>query len=76
MMMIGTQLDSTTTANPGPPDINNQPSSKAADSDINKELQAMQDAFELATKTNMEITLLKTEEGAKETAAQQRPNIG
>jgi hypothetical protein len=46
------------------------------DSDINSEIQQMNDAFNVATQTNLEITINKTIDGAKETAAQQRPNIG
>ncbi|WP_407158251.1 hypothetical protein [Bradyrhizobium sp. STM 3557] len=48
----------------------------AGNSDINAEIAQMQQAFEVATKTNLQITIVKTIEGSKETAAQQRPNIG
>ncbi len=43
---------------------------------VDKEIQQMNDAFALATETNMKITVAKTVDGAEETAAQQRPNIG
>ncbi len=43
---------------------------------VDKEIQQMNDAFALATETNMKITVAKTIDGALETAAQQRPNIG
>lgn len=48
----------------------------AGNADINAEIAEMKDAFETATKTNLQITVVKTIEGSKETAAQQRPNIG
>ena len=43
---------------------------------VDKEIGAMNDAFALATETNLKITVAKTIDGALETAAQQRPNIG
>ena len=43
---------------------------------VDAEIQQMNDAFALATQTNMDITIAKTVDGAEETAAQQRPNIG
>ena len=43
---------------------------------VDSEIQQMNDAFALATQTNMKITVAKTIDGAEETAAQQRPNIG
>lgn len=43
---------------------------------IDAQIQQMNDAFALATETNMKITVAKTIDGAEETAAQQRPNIG
>lgn len=43
---------------------------------VDKEISQMNDAFALATETNMKITIAKTVDGAEETAAQQRPNIG
>lgn len=43
---------------------------------VDAEIQQMNDAFALATETNMKITVAKTVDGAEETAAQQRPNIG
>ncbi len=43
---------------------------------VDQEIQQMNDAFALATETNMKITVAKTVDGAEETAAQQRPNIG
>jgi hypothetical protein len=45
-------------------------------SSVNAEISQMNAAFALATQTNMEITVAKTVDGAEETAAQQRPNIG
>ena len=50
-----------------PPDLD--PATQAA-------INGMTAAFELAIKTNATITTTKTELGAIETAAQQRPNIG
>lgn len=43
---------------------------------VDSEISQMNAAFLLATKTNAEITVAKTVDGAEETAAQQRPNIG
>ena len=43
---------------------------------VDQEIAQMNDAFALATETNMKITVAKTVDGAEETAAQQRPNIG
>ncbi len=43
---------------------------------VDQEISQMNDAFALATETNMKITVAKTVDGAEETAAQQRPNIG
>ena len=43
---------------------------------VDAEISQMNDAFALATETNMKITVAKTVDGAEETAAQQRPNIG
>ena len=43
---------------------------------VDAEISQMNAAFALATETNMEITIAKTIDGAEETAAQQRPNIG
>lgn len=43
---------------------------------VDDEIAQMNSAFALATQTNMEITVAKTVDGAEETAAQQRPNIG
>ncbi len=39
-------------------------------------IQSMKEAFSTAITTNAEITTIKTQLGATETAAQQRPNIG
>jgi hypothetical protein len=44
--------------------------------DIQGEIDKMTAAFNQAIATNAEITVVKTEKGAEETAAQQRPNIG
>ena len=44
--------------------------------EVDKEIAAMNDAFAMATLTNLKITVAKTIDGALETAAQQRPNIG
>lgn len=49
---------------------------QAGSASVDKEIQQMNDAFALATETNMKITVAKTIDGALETAAQQRPNIG
>jgi hypothetical protein len=43
---------------------------------VDNEIAQMNTAFNLATETNMKITIAKTVDGAEETAAQQRPNIG
>ncbi len=43
---------------------------------VDKEIAQMNAAFALATETNLKITVAKTVDGAIETAAQQRPNIG
>lgn len=43
---------------------------------VDAEIGQMNAAFALATETNMKITVAKTVDGALETAAQQRPNIG
>ena len=46
------------------------------DTAVNNEIALMNKAFLLATQANAEITVAKTVDGAEETAAQQRPNIG
>lgn len=43
---------------------------------IDSAIASMQAAFNEAIVTNTQITTLKTELGAQESAAQQRPNIG
>lgn len=43
---------------------------------VDAQIAQMNAAFALATETNMKITVAKTVDGAIETAAQQRPNIG
>ena len=43
---------------------------------VSDEINAMNSAFSLAISTNADITIAKTVDGAEETAAQQRPNIG
>jgi hypothetical protein len=48
----------------------------AGNADINGLIDQMNAAFETATEVNIAITNNKTIDGAKETAAQQRPNIG
>jgi hypothetical protein len=53
-----------------------QPSNADTDADINNELAQMNAAFQLATAANTAITILKTIDGAVETASQQRPSIG
>jgi hypothetical protein len=45
-------------------------------SSVDAEIAQMNAAFNLATETNIKITIAKTVDGAEETAAQQRPNIG
>jgi hypothetical protein len=45
-------------------------------SSVDSEIAQMNAAFALATQTNIKITVAKTVDGAEETAAQQRPNIG
>ena len=45
-------------------------------SSVDSEIAQMNAAFALATETNIKITVAKTVDGAEETAAQQRPNIG
>lgn len=44
--------------------------------DIGAAIDKMTAAFNQAIETNVKITTIKTEKGAEETAAQQRPNIG
>lgn len=39
-------------------------------------LAGLKEAFLFATKTGIQITALKTVEGAKKTVSEQRPNIG
>lgn len=43
---------------------------------IDAQIDKMTAAFNTAIETNAKITVVKTEKGAEETAAQQRPNIG
>jgi hypothetical protein len=43
---------------------------------VDTEIADMNAAFALATETNTRITVDKTVDGAEETAAQQRPNVG
>lgn len=43
---------------------------------IGAAIDQMTAAFNQAIETNVKITTVKTEKGAEETAAQQRPNIG
>lgn len=52
------------------------PAISTGNTEVDKEIAAMNDAFALATLTNLKITVAKTIDGALETAAQQRPNIG
>lgn len=49
---------------------------QSGSSSVDQEIGEMNQAFALATETNMKITIAKTIDGAEETAAQQRPNIG
>ncbi len=49
---------------------------QSGQSSVDAEIGQMNAAFALATETNMKITVAKTVDGAEETAAQQRPNIG
>ena len=44
--------------------------------DISSAIDQMKAAFDQAIQTNLQITTVKTEKGAEESAAQQRPNIG
>lgn len=48
----------------------------AGSTSVDAQIAQMNAAFALATETNMKITVAKTIDGALETAAQQRPNIG
>ena len=50
--------------------------SSSLSSDISGAIDQMTAAFNEAIQTNIQITTVKTEKGAEETAAQQRPNIG
>jgi hypothetical protein len=59
----------------------NSPTDSSADlangsAAVDKEIAQMNAAFALATETNIRITVAKTIDGAEETAAEQRPNIG
>ncbi len=57
--------------------VSNTPTDPAAPPmTTDQAIAKMQDAFTTAINTNAEITTLKTQLGATETAAQQRPNIG
>ena len=58
------------------PATNSSGALSSGQSSVNAEIQQMNQAFALATETNIEITVAKTVDGAEETAAQQRPNIG
>ena len=48
----------------------------SSSTDIDSQIDNMSAAFNKAIETNEKITVVKTEKGAEETAAQQRPNIG
>ena len=48
----------------------------SGDGALQQEIDQMNAAFAFAIKANLEITTAKTIDGALETAAQQRPNIG
>ncbi|GAL98916.1 hypothetical protein ACLEIY_15040 [Acetobacter tropicalis] len=50
--------------------------SGTSSANIDSEIDKMTSAFNTAIETNEKITVVKTEKGAEETAAQQRPNIG
>lgn len=50
--------------------------SVALDPAITSAIGEMKAAFDQAIEANAQITVVKTEKGAEETAAQQRPNIG
>lgn len=50
--------------------------SSTSSGNIDSEIDKMTSAFNTAIETNEKITVVKTEKGAEETAAQQRPNIG
>ena len=52
------------------------PPSSTDSSAIDGEIDKMTAAFNQAIETNEKITVVKTEKGSEETAAQQRPNVG
>lgn len=52
------------------------PPSSTDSTAINAEIDKMTAAFNQAIETNEKITVVKTEKGSEETAAQQRPNVG
>ncbi len=68
-------MDTTTSTGSAPPATD--PTALAAGAtSVSDEIAQMNSAFQLAIQTNTEITIAKTIDGAEETAAQQRPNIG
>ena len=64
------------TINTPPSGISNSTANQTAEANISTELNEMNSAFEIAIWANAEITVNKTNDGAEETVAQQRPNIG
>jgi len=60
----------------GNPSTDSSSALNSGQDSVNQEIDQMNQAFQVATQTNMEITVAKTVDGAEETAAQQRPNIG
>ena len=64
------------TMSSGNPAADTSGAMSAGGASVDKLLASMNAAFALATDTNLKITIQKTVDGAEETAAQQRPNIG
>jgi hypothetical protein len=56
--------------------VSNAGSTGTTSTDISSAIDQMTAAFNQAIQTNIQITTTKTELGAEESAAQQRPNIG
>lgn len=56
--------------------VSSSTGASATSGDIQAAIDKMTAAFNQAIQTNLAITTIKTEKGAEETAAQQRPNIG
>jgi hypothetical protein len=69
-------MASTSTVGSGNSPTDSSGDLSAGSASVDSEIAQMNAAFALATETNIKITIAKTVDGAEETAAQQRPNIG